>query len=125
MSGPEPTIPLDAIRTTQFGQMIAVCDAFEADWREGRRPRIEDVLETVPAVERPALLFELLALERELRTRAGEIPDRREYRDRFPDQAAVVDAAFATALPTVSAGGSSLPAPPGYVILGELGRGGM
>jgi eukaryotic-like serine/threonine-protein kinase len=45
----------------------AVCRRFEADWQQGRRPRIEDVLAVVPHEGRPALRAELEALERELR----------------------------------------------------------
>ena len=45
-----------------------VCRRFEADWREGRQPRIEDYLVDVSHEGRPALLAELEALERELRT---------------------------------------------------------
>ncbi len=43
------------------------CRRFEADVREGRQSRIDDYLADVPDSERPALLVELEALERELR----------------------------------------------------------
>jgi hypothetical protein len=45
-----------------------VCRRFEANWREERQPRIEDYLVDVSHEGRPALLAELEALERELRT---------------------------------------------------------
>ena len=44
-----------------------VCRRFETDWRQGRRPRIEDYLSGVSELGRPALRVELEALERELR----------------------------------------------------------
>ena len=44
-----------------------VCRRFEADWRQGRQPRIEDYLVDAPDEGRPALRAELSALERELR----------------------------------------------------------
>jgi hypothetical protein len=44
-----------------------ICRRFEADWRQGRRPRIEDYLVDVPDHGRPALRAELTALEREVR----------------------------------------------------------
>ena len=44
-----------------------VCRRFEADWREGRQPRIEDYLVDVADEGRPALRAELEALECELR----------------------------------------------------------
>ena len=42
------------------------CRRFEADWRERRRPRIEEYLVDVSLEGRPALRAELEALEREL-----------------------------------------------------------
>jgi hypothetical protein len=45
-----------------------VCRRFEADWREGRQPRIEDYLVDVSDEGRPALRAKLIALERELRS---------------------------------------------------------
>jgi len=44
----------------------AVCRRFEADWRQGGQPRIEDFLCEVPDEGRPALRAELEALVREL-----------------------------------------------------------
>jgi len=44
-----------------------VCRRFEAAWREGRQPRVEDYLVDVSHEGRPALRAELEALERELR----------------------------------------------------------
>ena len=73
-------------------RVVRACDRFEAAWRGGQRPRIEDHLAEVPEPERPALLRELLALELELRR--GERPDPQEYRDRFPDRVELVAAAF-------------------------------
>jgi len=43
-----------------------VCRRFEAEWRQGRQPRIEDYLVGVPEEGRPALRAELTALEGEL-----------------------------------------------------------
>jgi hypothetical protein len=43
-----------------------VCRRFEADWRAGRRPRIEDYGADIPEEGRAALQAELEAVEREL-----------------------------------------------------------
>ena len=43
---------------------------------------------------RPLLLEELLRVERELLRRAGAVPDLEEYRRRFPNDDAVIDAVF-------------------------------
>jgi predicted Ser/Thr protein kinase len=44
-----------------------LCDRFEAAWRAGQEPRIEDYLARADEVERPALRDELVTLVRELR----------------------------------------------------------
>src|SRR5262245_65398530 len=72
----------------------AACDRFEAAWRGGGAPRIEDYLAAADPADGPALLAELVALERELRRRGGQRPALEEYLGRFPAQAEVVRAAF-------------------------------
>jgi hypothetical protein len=67
------------------------CDDFEAAWGAGAAPRIEDYLGRVPDRARPALLAALLATELERRRGRGERPEPREYRDRFPEQAGLID----------------------------------
>jgi eukaryotic-like serine/threonine-protein kinase len=67
---------------TQFGQILAVCDRYEAEWKAGRRPRIEDYLDEVPEPGRPALWHELLVLELVYRRLRGERPGPEEYRTR-------------------------------------------
>jgi serine/threonine protein kinase len=58
-------------------------DAFEAAWREGRRPAIEDHLPEGPG--RAAAVAELAQTELELRLRAGEAARAEDYLDRFPE----------------------------------------
>jgi serine/threonine protein kinase/lipopolysaccharide biosynthesis regulator YciM len=70
------------------------CDAFEAQWRAGEQPRIEDFLLDFAEAEHPALLLELIALEIEFRREIGETPSLREYHSRFPDHCVAVDRAF-------------------------------
>jgi len=61
--GHAPIVPhIDATRRIDI-----VSRRFEADWRQGRHPRIEDYLVEVPDEGRPALKAELEALDRELR----------------------------------------------------------
>jgi tetratricopeptide (TPR) repeat protein len=48
-----------------------ICRRFEAEWRAGRQPRLEDYLGELPAEVRPALRAELEALEHELRHTEG------------------------------------------------------
>lgn len=66
----------------------AVCDSFEAAWKAGSRPQIEDVLGDAPDLERQALLRELVLIEVEYRRQLGQEPSAEEYRARFPALAA-------------------------------------
>jgi serine/threonine protein kinase/tetratricopeptide (TPR) repeat protein len=70
------------------------CDRFEAAWRAGAAPRIEDYLAETEEADRPVLLRELVALERELRRGGGERPETEEYLDRFAGDASVIAAAL-------------------------------
>jgi WD40 repeat protein len=72
-------------------------DRFERAWRAGQQPRIEDYLAGVVEPRRSRLLEELLRVEDELRRGRGAPADPEEYRRRFPEDVAVVDAVFGTA----------------------------
>ena len=67
----------------------SLCDAFEADWASGQRPRIEELLTKVPETQQPVLLYELLAVELECFHRRGEKPALDEYLRRLPATAHV------------------------------------
>jgi WD40 repeat protein/tRNA A-37 threonylcarbamoyl transferase component Bud32 len=126
------------------------CDRFEAAWRAGDRPLIEDYLGGLTASGRPVLLRHLLDLELAYRERFGESPGPAEYRLRFPGNEELVGSIFAAFVhrTNVVHGGDSetlewtrrhgarpatqtRPMPddlrnlPGVEILSELGRGGM
>ncbi len=77
-----------------------VCDQFEAAMREGRRPRIEDFLNSFPDLDRRRLLREMISLEIDLLRRTDEtlsLDDPRPqhsfeaYYQRFPDASDILD----------------------------------
>ncbi len=116
------TLPLEAKR-----RIDQVCLEFEAAWKSGQRPQIEEYLDTIPAGERNGLLQELLFLDLEYRERAGEEPAEEEYRRRFSEQTALIEKVFR------NSSGSYGAARPGariryfgdYELLEEIARGGM
>jgi eukaryotic-like serine/threonine-protein kinase len=137
---------------TQIGcEVDAACDRFEAAWRAGDRPRIEDFLGGPADSRSPALLRHLLALELDYRGGLGESPESSEYQVRFPGQDGLINSAFAdfarqfkvvcgsdpetiklrSGRDGTSSGGATSAPPddfpiiPGCEILSELGRGGM
>jgi serine/threonine-protein kinase len=87
----------------------AIATPFDRAWRAGQRPRIEDCLTGINEPRRARLLEELLRVEREHRLRLSENPTLEEYRRRFPDDAAVVDAIFDPAATRPSLGSGASP----------------
>jgi hypothetical protein len=63
---------------------------FEAEWRAGGRPRLEDFLPPAGPL-RPAVLRELAAVELELRLKSGEPARAEEYIERFRELAVEPD----------------------------------
>jgi hypothetical protein len=62
-----------------------VCNRFEAAWKAGTPPRLEDFLGDTPGPGRAALLGELVPLEVYYRRARGEDCRPEEYQARFPD----------------------------------------
>lgn len=63
----EMSLPLPALERIE-----GVCLQFEAAWKKGERPRIEDYLGDKQGAERSDLLRELLALDLDYRRKAGD-----------------------------------------------------
>jgi ABC-type amino acid transport substrate-binding protein len=127
-------------------QVDELSDRFEDAWTEGLRPHVEDYLREAPEPARPALLRELLRIDLEQRHRRGEWPAVGDYRSRFPEHLALIDALLSGLTPParaaatlVDAGATGpfpregvppgppppLPVIPGYEVLGVLGQGAM
>jgi serine/threonine-protein kinase len=69
-----------------------ICDRFEAAWKAGQRPRLEEYLGPVAEPLRACLLGQLLPLDWEYRLRAGDRPQAAEYEARFPGAAPLIEA---------------------------------
>ena len=78
------------------------CDRFEAAWRAGQSPRIEDNLGAVPESGRGELLLHLIELELPYRGNRGGQPSIDEYQARFPEDKDLVQAVFARIRPVLA-----------------------
>jgi serine/threonine protein kinase/formylglycine-generating enzyme required for sulfatase activity len=86
---------------SQVRRIDQICIRFAAAWRAGRRPSLEQCLAATPDTEHAALFRALLPVELAYRHRNGETADLEEYRQRFPGQAELVEAAFREQVPPV------------------------
>jgi tRNA A-37 threonylcarbamoyl transferase component Bud32/sugar lactone lactonase YvrE len=69
---------------SEAARVDEICDRFEAAWKAGGRPRIEDFSSARAEPERSNLLRELIALDVAYRQRTGEAPTAADYLARFP-----------------------------------------
>src|SRR5262245_60100975 len=92
----QPLLP-----SPQARRVDNVCDRFEAAWQAvaqgGPRPRLEDYLTGAQTEDRTILLRELLLLELAYRHASDEELMAEDYRNRFPEDAALVQAAIGEA----------------------------
>jgi WD40 repeat protein/predicted Ser/Thr protein kinase len=90
--GPAPTA--ESLPESLARRVDQVCNRFEAAWKTGTPPRLEDFLSDAPGPERAALLRELVPLEVYYRRARGEDCRPEEYQARFPglDPAWLVEA---------------------------------
>ena len=113
-----PDTPLSDERRRRID---AICDTFEAAWRAGQTPRIEDQLEKIEAAARPALFKELLLAEWELAEERGTAIKEEDYVARFAEFKDVIRELLGQRKPA-----ARMPeAIAHYRILKPLGAGGM
>jgi len=117
-----------AASASSFSAAIdAVCDRFEAAWRGGERPALEEYLSEVDPHERSRALRELLHVELGWRRKRGETPSIEEYQERFPAEGDALQRVFAemesTAPLEVSEAPGAQVGP--YKLLKQIGRGGF
>ena len=80
----------------EFEQIL---DRFEAEWRSGQKPDLNQYLELVPEASRPALFSELLSLELDYRREAGEAPQDSDYLAKFPQFAEQIQRCISESTP--------------------------
>src|SRR5262249_55274982 len=88
MSDTHPLLPCALAEARQIDQ---TCDRFEAAWKAGQRPHLEEYLGASGEPARSALLRQLLLLDWDYRRRAGDDPRAGEYHARFPDDRTLVE----------------------------------
>lgn len=78
-------------------QFDAICDAFEADWKNHQRPKLADFLHSTSIEQQSGLLRMLLPLDWEYRCKAGETPRVDEYQAQWPEFAQLIEDVLAAA----------------------------
>jgi serine/threonine protein kinase len=68
-----------------------VCDLFEAAWRRGEQPQIEEYLRQAPVARQNGLLRHLLILDMEYRIHRGDRVPVDEYKRRFTEHVDLID----------------------------------
>ena len=85
---------MTSISPETLDRIVEIADRFEAAWRHGHRPRIEDFLEEAPPANWPESLHSLLRIEVEIRRQHGESPRADEYAERLPADRELIDSVF-------------------------------
>lgn len=133
-------VPLSNLSSAEIRRVERLCDRFEQQWQEGKRPELEEYLDGLTSEERQVALRYLIPLDSEYRRLGGEMIDGGLYQSRFPD---LSGSWLADTLGEVTRTTSPLRTPagtrsewlgirqlngktlPGYEIIDEIARGGM
>ena len=91
--------PSDSVPLSAAQRIDDVCLRFEAAWRAGDPPRLEEYLNEFAEPERALLFRELLCADVECRQARGLPLSAENYRERFPEYADAIQAALDRAGP--------------------------
>src|SRR5262245_26109701 len=89
----------DSVPLSAAQRIDEVCLRFEAAWRAGTPPRLEDFLGDAAGEERAELLRQLLRIELECRRKGGTPPLAEDFLARFPDHTGLIRAVFEGPVP--------------------------
>jgi WD40 repeat protein/predicted Ser/Thr protein kinase len=116
----------DELPVDQRRLIDRICTRFEALWKQGLSPCLEDHLHEVASPMRAHLLRELLLIDLDYRQRGGDTRSSDHYALRFPEHAGLVaEVCHELSARTAAARTGPPPTIPGHKLLRELGRGGM
>ncbi len=76
----------DSLPVESAERIDRICDRFEAAWRNGEKPSIDDHIADSTEPERSILWRELVTIEVQYRRMANDEPTINEYESRFPEQ---------------------------------------
>jgi hypothetical protein len=83
--------PVEPLSAAQAREIDHICDRFERAWKAGQmRPKLQEYLNGFDEPVRTALLRQLLLLDWDYRSRAGDAPSAELYREQFPGDVAVI-----------------------------------
>jgi eukaryotic-like serine/threonine-protein kinase len=116
----------------QLSEIDAICDRFEQELVNGKRPRIELFLADAPDACRDGLLEELLDMKVEYLVQQGHAVQYDEYAKRFLGQQGIVEGVFARRNAAQGPGEHTIAIPDdvppklaNFCLIKEIGRGGM
>ena len=119
-------------RTLRIDEEIdAICSDFDARWRNGESPQLEEFLKRRELAATESLLCELLKIELEYRRKRGDTPTSDEYQKRFAEHRRQVADLFVESEDTRSyrsgkqRKGKKTTQIGNYRLLAKLGAGGM
>lgn len=96
--GNDSSPPHDSLPFSAKMRIDEACLAFEDAWQSQEQPRIEEYLGDFDEPERTGLLRELLLLDVDYRSKAGQQPTPDDYHGRFPNDAKLVRDVFRRSL---------------------------